>query len=81
MKINKRDEEGDEEWGEEVIAFVAPRDGAEVNTAELDQLCLENIARFGILKELVVFWRGAARARFPSNSQLWQPGLSPWRQG
>ena len=35
-----------EEWGEEVVAFVAPREGADVNTAELDQLCLENIARF-----------------------------------
>jgi long-chain acyl-CoA synthetase len=34
------------EWGEEVIAFVTPREGAEVNTAELDELCLENIARF-----------------------------------
>ncbi|MDE0781033.1 MAG: AMP-binding protein [Alphaproteobacteria bacterium] len=35
-----------EEWGEEVIAFVTPREGAEVNTSELDELCLENIARF-----------------------------------
>lgn len=35
-----------EEWGEEVIAFVAPREGAEVDTAELDKLCLDNIARF-----------------------------------
>ncbi|MBO6784326.1 MAG: AMP-binding protein [Alphaproteobacteria bacterium] len=35
-----------EEWGEEVIAFVAPREGREVDPAELDGLCLENIARF-----------------------------------
>ena len=35
-----------EEWGEEVIAFVTPREGAEVDTGELDQLCLDNIARF-----------------------------------
>ena len=35
-----------EDWGEEVVAFVAPRDGTDLNTAELDQLCLENIARF-----------------------------------
>ncbi len=35
-----------EEWGEEVIAFVAPREGAQVDIAELDKLCLENIARF-----------------------------------
>lgn len=35
-----------EEWGEEVIAFVTPREGADVDTSELDALCLENIARF-----------------------------------
>jgi len=35
-----------EEWGEEVIAFVTPREGADVDTGELDALCLENIARF-----------------------------------
>ena len=34
------------EWGEEVIAFVAPREGTQVDTDELDRLCLENIARF-----------------------------------
>ena len=34
-----------EEWGEEVIAFIAPVEGQEVDTAELDQLCLDNIAR------------------------------------
>ncbi|MFG1212757.1 long-chain fatty acid--CoA ligase [Xanthobacter flavus] len=34
------------DWGEEVVAFVAVRPGAEVDAAELDQLCLDNIARF-----------------------------------
>ncbi|MCZ6587809.1 MAG: AMP-binding protein [Alphaproteobacteria bacterium] len=35
-----------EEWGEEVIAFVAPVEGETIDTAELDKLCLDNIARF-----------------------------------
>jgi long-chain acyl-CoA synthetase len=34
------------DWGEEVVAFVVPREGAAVTAAELDALCLENIARF-----------------------------------
>lgn len=34
------------EWGEEVVAFIVPRQGASVNPAELDKLCLDNIARF-----------------------------------
>lgn len=34
------------EWGEEVVAFVVTRPGAKVDTAALDALCLENIARF-----------------------------------
>jgi long-chain acyl-CoA synthetase len=34
------------EWGEEVIAFIAPVEGQEIDTAELDRLCLDNIARF-----------------------------------
>lgn len=34
------------DWGEEVVAFVAVRPGAQVEAAELDQLCLDNIARF-----------------------------------
>ena len=29
-----------------MIAFIAPVEGQEVDTAELDQLCLDNIARF-----------------------------------
>lgn len=34
------------EWGEEVVAFVALVEGASLNSGELDNLCLENIARF-----------------------------------
>jgi acyl-CoA synthetase (AMP-forming)/AMP-acid ligase II len=34
------------QWGEEVVAFVVARPGAAVTEAELDQLCLANIARF-----------------------------------
>jgi len=35
-----------EEWGEEVVAFVVPRPGAEVTASELDCLCLDSIARY-----------------------------------
>ncbi|MDI1283427.1 MAG: AMP-binding protein [Reyranella sp.] len=34
------------EWGEDVVAFVVARPGASVTPAELDRLCLDNIARF-----------------------------------
>ncbi len=34
------------DWGEEAIAFVVRRADAEVSAADLDRLCLENIARF-----------------------------------
>jgi long-chain acyl-CoA synthetase len=34
------------EWGEEVVAFVVARCGAKLTPAELDKLCLDNIARF-----------------------------------
>jgi long-chain acyl-CoA synthetase len=34
------------EWGEEVIAFVVKRPGVDATAAELDKLCLDNIARF-----------------------------------
>jgi acyl-CoA synthetase (AMP-forming)/AMP-acid ligase II len=34
------------EWGEEVVAFVVARGGKALAAAELDQLCLDNIARF-----------------------------------
>jgi long-chain acyl-CoA synthetase len=34
------------EWGEEVVAFVVMRPGANVAAEELDRLCLDHIARF-----------------------------------
>jgi long-chain acyl-CoA synthetase len=34
------------EWGEEVVAFVVAREGAQIGEAELDALCLDHIARF-----------------------------------
>jgi acyl-CoA synthetase (AMP-forming)/AMP-acid ligase II len=34
------------DWGEEVIAFVVKRDGADVAAPALDRLCLDNVARF-----------------------------------
>ena len=34
------------EWGEDVVAFVVTRPGASVAPADLDRLCLDNIARF-----------------------------------
>ena len=34
------------EWGEEVVAFVVPRSGAEIAVDALDRLCLDHIARF-----------------------------------
>lgn len=34
------------EWGEEVVAFVVPNEGARLEASELDQLCLKSIARF-----------------------------------
>jgi long-chain acyl-CoA synthetase len=34
------------EWGEEVVAFVVGRPGANVSAGDLDRLCLDNIARF-----------------------------------
>ena len=39
------------EWGEEVIAFIVCAPGSEAAEAELDQLCLDNIARFKRPKE------------------------------
>ncbi|MFN7043134.1 MAG: AMP-binding protein [Acidovorax temperans] len=36
----------DPEWGEVVVAFVAPRAGHSVDAAALDALCLDHIARF-----------------------------------
>jgi acyl-CoA synthetase (AMP-forming)/AMP-acid ligase II len=34
------------EWGEEVIAFVVRKEGSEASEAQMDRLCLDNIARF-----------------------------------
>jgi acyl-CoA synthetase (AMP-forming)/AMP-acid ligase II len=34
------------EWGEEVVAFVVAREGARVEPAALDRLCLDHVARF-----------------------------------
>jgi acyl-CoA synthetase (AMP-forming)/AMP-acid ligase II len=34
------------DWGEEVVAFVVARPGVKLTPAELDKLCLDNIARF-----------------------------------
>jgi long-chain acyl-CoA synthetase len=34
------------EWGEEVVAFVVARSGAEIAPVALDRLCLDHIARF-----------------------------------
>ncbi len=34
------------EWGEDVVAFIVLREGARATPADLDQLCLDNIARF-----------------------------------
>ena len=34
------------EWGEEVIAFVVRKEGSDASEAQMDRLCLDNIARF-----------------------------------
>lgn len=36
----------DEEWGESVVAFVVPREGAEIDPGALDARCLDAIARY-----------------------------------
>jgi long-chain acyl-CoA synthetase len=36
----------DPEWGEVVVAFVVPKSGHALDTASLDALCLQEIARF-----------------------------------
>ncbi|MDP3824637.1 MAG: AMP-binding protein [Burkholderiales bacterium] len=36
----------DPEWGEVVVAFVVPRPGCSLESAQLDAVCLEHIARF-----------------------------------
>ncbi|WP_109314220.1 class I adenylate-forming enzyme family protein [Pseudovibrio ascidiaceicola] len=42
-----------EEWGEEVVAIISPEKGKTVDFAELDQLCIDNIARFKRPKQYV----------------------------
>ncbi|MCE3269613.1 MAG: AMP-dependent synthetase [Ramlibacter sp.] len=44
----------DPEWGEVVVAFVVPQAGQAVDTAALDAVCLERIARFKRPKRYVV---------------------------
>jgi long-chain acyl-CoA synthetase len=44
----------DEEWGESVVAFVVPHEGAEVDTAALDARCLDTIARYKRPRRYVV---------------------------
>jgi long-chain acyl-CoA synthetase len=34
------------DWGEEAVAFIVRREGSEIAAADLDRLCLDNIARF-----------------------------------
>jgi acyl-CoA synthetase (AMP-forming)/AMP-acid ligase II len=42
-----------EDWGEEVVAYVVSRDGTAIEKAELDQVCLDHIARFKRPKEYI----------------------------
>ena len=41
------------DWGEEVVAYVVSRDGARIDKSELDQVCLDHIARFKRPKEYI----------------------------
>ena len=56
------------EWGEEVVAFVVARGGKPTSPAELDQLCLDNIARFKRPEGLQVR-RGAAQEQLRQDPQ------------
>lgn len=42
-----------DDWGEEVVAYVVSRDGGSIEKAELDQVCLDHIARFKRPKEYI----------------------------
>lgn len=44
----------DPEWGEVVVAFVVPQPGRDIDTAALDAVCLERIARFKRPKRYVI---------------------------
>ncbi len=39
------------DWGEEIVAFIVGKPDTDIGEAELDQLCLDNIARFKRPKE------------------------------
>lgn len=41
------------DWGEQVVAFVAAKPGRQVSSAALDELCLQNIARFKRPKQYI----------------------------
>ena len=41
------------EWGEEVIAFIAVKSGKTVDAGELDQFCIDHMARFKRPKEYI----------------------------
>lgn len=41
------------EWGEEVVAYFVAKSGATVDEADLDKLCIENIARYKRPREYV----------------------------
>ncbi|MCB1687660.1 MAG: AMP-binding protein [Halioglobus sp.] len=36
----------DELWGESVVAALVPQPGSEIDTADIDRFCIENLARF-----------------------------------
>lgn len=42
------------DWGEEVVAFIVPRPGQQIDVAELDGKCLDNIARFKRPKDYII---------------------------
>jgi long-chain acyl-CoA synthetase len=52
----------DPEWGEVVVAFVSPVAGQQINPRELDQHCIDNIARFKRPKDYHI------RAELPKSS-------------
>jgi len=39
--------------GEEVVAYVVSRDGEKIDKSQLDQVCLDHIARFKRPKEYI----------------------------
>jgi long-chain acyl-CoA synthetase len=65
------------EWGEEVVAFVAPVEGREVDIEALDRLCLDNIARFKRPKQ----WRVAASLPKNNYGKIVKRELRGWLEG